>query len=120
MIEGSRTRLNWPTGIALNLERGELYVANDAGDSILVFDANAEGNVEPRRVLAGARTGLKNPTGLALDMQNGELWVANFGNHTATAYPLVAHGDVAPLRTIRSAPLETPSQMLGNPGRRRV
>ena len=116
VIEGSRTRLNWPTGIALNLERGELYVANDAGDSILVFDANAEGNVEPRRVLAGARTGLKNPTGLALDMQNGELWVANFGNHTATAYPLVATGDVAPLRTIRSAPLGTPSQMLGNPG----
>jgi DNA-binding beta-propeller fold protein YncE len=116
VIEGSRTRLNWPTGIALDSGRGELYVANDAGESILVFDATAAGDVAPRRVLAGARTGLKNPTGVALDLQNGELWVANFGNHTATAYPLAAQGDVAPLRTIRKAPRGTPSLMIGNPG----
>jgi DNA-binding beta-propeller fold protein YncE len=116
VIEGPRTRLNWPTGIAVDPERGELYVANDAGESILVFDAAAQGNVAPRRVLAGPRTGLKNPTGVALDPQNGELWVANFGNHTATAYPLAAQGDVAPLRTIRSAPAGTVSHMIGNPG----
>lgn len=116
VIEGPRTRLNWPTAIAVDPERRELYVANDAGESILVFDATAQGNVEPRRVLTGPRTGVKNPTGLALDMQNRELWVANFGNHTATVYPLAAQGDVAPLRTIRSAPAGTPSQMIGNPG----
>jgi DNA-binding beta-propeller fold protein YncE len=116
VITGPKTRMNWPTAVAVNPERGELYVSNDAADSILVFDAAAAGDVAPRRVLGGPRTGLKNPTGLFLDVQNGELWVANFGNHTATVYPLDAQGDVAPLRTIRSAPAGTPSQMLGNPG----
>jgi len=116
VITGPKTRMNWPTAVALIPERAELYVSNDAADSILVFDSGAEGDVAPKRVLAGPRTGLKNPTGMYLDVQNNELWVANFGNHTATVYPLDAQGDVPPLRTIRSAPAGTPSQMLGNPG----
>ena len=116
VIEGPRTLLNWPTGIAFDPDRGELYIANDTTDSILVFDATAAGDVAPRRVLRGPKTGLKNPTGLALDKQHGELWVANFGNHTATAYRMTAMGDVTPLRTIRSAPAGTPSLMIGNPG----
>jgi DNA-binding beta-propeller fold protein YncE len=116
VIEGPLTRLNWPAGIAVDSARGELYVANDAGESILVFDIDARGNVAPRRVLSGPRTGIKNPTAVALDLQNNELWVANFGNHTATAYPLGAQGDVAPVRTIRSAPAGTVSHMIGNPG----
>lgn len=116
VIEGPRTGLNWPTGIAVDAERGEVYVTNDTTDAILVFDADASGNVAPKRTLKGARTGLKNPTGLALDLKNNELWVANFGGHTATAYRLNASGDVAPLRTIRAATEGTPSLMIGNPG----
>lgn len=116
VIEGPLTRLNWPAGIAVDSERGEIYVANDAGESVLVFDIEARGNVAPRRVLSGPRTGIKNPTAVALDLQNRELWVANFGNHTATVYPLSAQGDAAPLRTIRSAPAGTVSHMIGNPG----
>jgi DNA-binding beta-propeller fold protein YncE len=116
VIQGPKTGLNWPTGIAIDQDRGDLYVTNDTTDAILVFDADASGDVAPRRVLKGAKTGLKNPTGLALDMQHGELWVANFGNHTATAYRLNAQGDTAPLRTIRAAPQGTPSLMIGNPG----
>jgi DNA-binding beta-propeller fold protein YncE len=116
VIQGPRTGLNWPTGIAIDSDRGDLYVTNDTTDAILVFDADASGDVAPRRVLKGAKTGLKNPTGLALDQQHNELWVANFGNHTATAYRLNAQGDTAPLRTIRAAPQGTPSLMIGNPG----
>jgi DNA-binding beta-propeller fold protein YncE len=116
VIEGPRTGLNWPTGVAVDAERGEVYVTNDTTDAILVFDAEASGNVAPKRVLKGPRTGLKNPTGLALDLKNNELWVANFGGHTATAYRLNASGDVAPLRTIRAATEGTPSLMIGNPG----
>jgi DNA-binding beta-propeller fold protein YncE len=116
VIQGPRTGLNWPTGIAVDSERGDLYVTNDTTDAILVFDADASGDVAPRRVLKGPKTGLKNPTGLALDFQHRELWVANFGGHTATAYPISAQGDVAPLRTIRAAPDGTPSLMIGNPG----
>jgi DNA-binding beta-propeller fold protein YncE len=116
VIEGARTRLNWPTGIAVDSDRGELYVTNDTDHSILVFAVAAAGDAAPLRVLKGPKTGLKNPTGIALDKKNGELWVANFGGHTATAYRMTAQGDVAPLRTIRAAPDGTPSLMIGNPG----
>jgi 6-phosphogluconolactonase (cycloisomerase 2 family) len=116
VIEGPRTGLNWPTGIAADAERGEIYVTNDTTDSILVFDADASGNVAPKRVLKGPKTGLNNPTGLFLDFKNNELWVANFGGHTATAYRMNASGDTAPLRTIRAAVDGTPSLMIGNPG----
>ena len=116
VIEGPRTQLNWATGIAVDPERGELFVANDQGDSILVFRATASGDAEPIRVLKGPNSGIKNPTGLFLDTQNDELWVANFGNHSATVYKLTAEGDTPPLRTIRSAPIGEPSLMIGNPG----
>jgi DNA-binding beta-propeller fold protein YncE len=116
VIQGPRTGLNWPTGIAVDPERGDVYVTNDTTDAILVFDAEASGDVAPKRVLKGPKTGLKNPTGLALDFQHNELWVANFGDHTATAYRLDARGDTAPLRTVRAAPDGVPSLMIGNPG----
>ena len=116
VISGPATQLNWPTGLALDSTRRELFVANDMGPSILVFDAEASGNVAPKRVLKGARTGLANPTAVSLDLTNGELWVANFGGHTGTVYDLTAAGNTAPKRTIRNAPANTPSLMIGNPG----
>jgi hypothetical protein len=58
---------------------------------------------------------IANPTGLYVDLVNDELWVANFGNHTATVYRRDASGDTAPLRTIRSAPADAPTPMIGNP-----
>jgi len=115
-IKGSRTQLNWPTGLAFDPDRRELFVANDMGPSILVFDADAAGNAAPKRVLKGPRTGLAHPTSVSLDAKNHELWVANFGGHSATAYPIDAEGDTPPLRTIRSAPATAPSLMIGNPG----
>jgi DNA-binding beta-propeller fold protein YncE len=116
VIQGPKTQLNWPTGIAFHPERRELFVANDMGPSILVFDADAKGDVAPKRVIKGAQTKLGNPTSVAIDFKNHELWVANFGAHSATAYKIDANGDVAPLRTIRSAPESAPSLMIGNPG----
>jgi len=116
VIEGPAAQLNWPTGMAFDAARRELYVANDMGPSILVFDAAAQGNAAPKRVLKGARTGLANPTSVALDLKNGEMWVANFGGHSGTVYDLTASGDTPPKRTIRNAPPNTPSLMIGNPG----
>lgn len=116
VIEGPETELNWPTGVAFDPTRRELYVTNDAAHSVLVFDAMATGNVKPKRVLKGPRTRLANPTGVALDLKNGELWIANFGGHSATVYTLGASGDTAPLRTIRNAPEGAASLMIGNPG----
>lgn len=106
VIRGDKTQLNWPAAMRFNPDNGELYVANDIGQSILVFKdvATAQGNVAPVRVLKGDKTRLRNPTGIFLDRKNQELWVSNLGNASATAYPLMVNGDVAPLRVIRSAP----------------
>jgi 6-phosphogluconolactonase (cycloisomerase 2 family) len=115
VIQGPKTQMNWPTGIAFDPRSNELFVANDMGDSILVFNASASGDVAPIRVLTGPKTLIKNPTGVYVDTTNDELWVANFGNHTATAYKLSAAGDIAPLRVIRSAPSDQPTLSIGNP-----
>ena len=115
VIEGPRTQLDWPTGIAVDPERGEVYVANDMGDSVLVFDAHASGDVAPIRVLKGPKSMIKNPTGVHLDLKNGELWTANYGDHAATVHKLTASGDTPPLRVIRSAPLNQPTPGMGNP-----
>jgi DNA-binding beta-propeller fold protein YncE len=115
-IEGPATQLNWPAAMYMDGERGELYVANDMDDSILVFRATDTGNVPPSRFIKGPKTGLKNPTGVFVDTQNKEIWASNMGNHAATVYSLAASGDVAPLRMIRSAPAGKVSLSIGNPG----
>ena len=116
IIEGPKAQLNWPAGMFLDAEHGELYVANDVGDSILVFRTTASGDAAPIRVVKGPKTGIKNPTGVFVDPKNNELWVSNMGNHRATVYPRTANGDVAPLRTIRSAPADKLALAIGNPG----
>jgi DNA-binding beta-propeller fold protein YncE len=116
VIKGPQTQLNWPHHVAVHEDRGEIFVANNGGDSILVFRTSDRGDVIPTRVIKGPGTGLKYPAGIALDITNGELWVANMGNYTATAYPIAANGDVAPLRTIRAGPQGGLYNMMGNPG----
>ena len=115
VIQGPQTQMNWPGHMAFDVERQELYVANDMGDSIIVFSATASGDAAPIRVLKGPKSKVKNPTGVWLDLKNDELWVANFGNHSATVYKRGASGDTAPLRVIRSGPAEEPALGIGNP-----
>jgi DNA-binding beta-propeller fold protein YncE len=114
-IVGPKAQLNWPTGISVDPDRGEIYVSNAAGDSINVFSATANGDVAPIRQIKGPKTMLRNPNGVSVDFVNGEVWVANFGNHTATAYKWDANGDAAPIRVIRSAPLNAPTTLISNP-----
>ena len=115
-IEGPRTQLNWPAGIVVDASRGELFVANDTGNAVLVFSLDASGDVAPIRVIEGADTSLDSPGGIFLDTTNDELWVSNYGNHSLTVYPPNSDGNVAPLRTIRSGPAGTKGLMIGNPG----
>jgi DNA-binding beta-propeller fold protein YncE len=116
VIQGPKTMLNWPATLFVDEEHGELYVANDAGDSVLVFPIDARGDVAPKRAILGPRTGLKYPTGVFVDGKNDELWVSNMGNHSATVYSRLADGNAAPLRTIRSAPPGKLALSIGNPG----
>jgi DNA-binding beta-propeller fold protein YncE len=100
---------------ALDPDTGDLYVANDVNQSVLVFTGmtSLQGNIAPTRVIKGNKTGLRNPTGVFVDTKHQELWVANLGNSSGTAYPLKADGNVPPLRTIRSAPAEHLSLTFG-------
>lgn len=115
VIQGPKAQLNWPTAVTVDSEHGELFVANDTADSITVYSVNAAGDAMPIRVLKGPHSLIKNPTGIFYDVKNEELWVSNFGNHTAAVFKRTAAGDAPPLRLIRSAPLDAPTPMMGNP-----
>jgi DNA-binding beta-propeller fold protein YncE len=115
VIQGPKTGFNWPTGVAFDSERQELYVANQAGGEILVFRADQQGDVAPIRVLKGPKTLMKNPSDVFLDFANNEMWVASFGNHKALAFRLGASGDTAPIRVVRGAPMNVEGTLIGNP-----
>jgi len=115
-IEGSKTMLNWPSHIAVHEERQELFVANDADDSILVFRSTDKGDVAPVRLIKGPNTGIKNPPGIALDTKNGEISVASMGAHAVLFFPVTANGDVKPSRIIRTGPANQIALNIGNPG----
>jgi len=116
IIEGPNTRLNWPSHIALHEDRQELFVANDADDSILVFKAGDKGDVAPIRMLNGPNTGIKNPPSITLDLKNAEIAIASMGTHSILFFPVTADGDVKPSRTIRSGPSNQVALNIGNPG----
>lgn len=116
VIEGPKTQLDWPAAMEADPDNGEVYVANDGGDSVLVFRETDNGDVAPIRIIKGATSGVKNPTGLFLDRKNQELWVSNMGNHSVKVFARAADGDSAPLRTIRSSPEDKGALIIGNPG----
>jgi len=116
VIKGPKTQLNWPSHVAVHEERGEIFVANDADDSVLVFRESDNGDVAPIRVIKGARAAVKNPTGLTIDQKNNELWVASMGNYTIAVFPITANGNATPLRMIRGGPPDHTALMIGNPG----
>lgn len=71
--------LNQPRGLAL-ASNGNLYVANSAGNNVLVFN--------PNYALVSSKTitaGVNNPTGVAFDSA-GNLYVANIGSESVTQY----------------------------------
>ena len=116
VIQGPKTQINMPSHLSLDEANSELYVANDMGNSILVFDSTAGGDVAPKRVLKGPKTLIQNPTGVFLDTKNDELWVANFGSRSAVVFHRTASGNAAPKRVIRNGPADAPGLMIGNPG----
>jgi len=116
VIKGPKTQLNWPSHVAVHEGRGEIFVANDADDSVLVFRESDNGDVAPIRVIKGARAAVKNPTGLSVDEKNNELWVASMGNYTIAVFPIAANGNAQPLRMIRGGPQDHTALMIGNPG----
>ncbi|PYU36277.1 MAG: hypothetical protein DMG31_01490 [Acidobacteria bacterium] len=115
VIQGSRTGLDWPMGIAYDAQHDTIVVANNGDSSVLIFGRNSDGDVAPLRVIRGDRTGINHPMGVAVDPQKGEVWVSNWGDHSALAFDSAVRGNVAPKRIIRSAPAGTHTPGFGNP-----
>jgi hypothetical protein len=103
IIQGPKTGLDWPGALSVDSDTGDLYVANDMGQDLIIFHSADQGDVAPARMIKGPKTGLSYPVGVFVDSPNQEVWATNIGNSTATVYPLMADGDAAPLRVIRSA-----------------
>lgn len=114
-VQGDKTELDFPMGLSVDEDHDEFAVANNGGNSILVFPRTASGDTAPLRVIAGDKTGISRPMGIAIDSRNDELWVSNFGDHTALVFDRRASGNVAPKRIIRTAPAGTPTPGFGNP-----
>src|SRR5437879_4414354 len=84
-----------------------LYVANEAGNNILVFAAGASGSATPTATIAGGNTGLDFPYGVAHDGA-GNIYATNsgssgVGSSSITVYAAGANGDAAPIATIRGS-----------------
>src|SRR5439155_26058342 len=87
-----------PGDVALD-STGNLYVANNNGNNILVYPPGVSGSWPPARTISGASTGLSGGTrGIVLDSA-GNLFVAVYTNSIVMFAP-GANGNVAPLRTI--------------------
>lgn len=111
-IQGSRTGLDYPFGVALD-KTGNIYVTNtDDGTgngSVAVYAAGSTGNVAPVQTIAGTHTELAGPQQIALD-SSLNIYVANSaydsGKGSLTVYAAGASGNVAPIETIEGSKTE--------------
>lgn len=105
VVSGGLTTLSGPRGIAVDMARDQIYVANFLNDSILVFhNARAvTGGVAPNRTITGAP--LSRPSALFVDVVNDRLFVANTNGNSVLIYDNAntLNGGVAPARTLAGA-----------------
>ncbi len=64
-----------PLGLARD-KSGRIYVVNNGTNTVSVYAANANGNVEPVAVIGGSNTQIALPTGIALD-RSENIYVVN-------------------------------------------
>lgn len=117
ILQGDKTRLEAPHGLAVDVKNQLLYVNNwgladqltlgGTGKfnppSISVYPLNASGDTPPLRVIQGNRTQMNWPGAMALHAETGELYVANDVGHSVLVFANIAsaNGNVAPARVIK-------------------
>src|SRR5437016_4083447 len=101
-ISGGATLLSSPGYLFLDTVNNRLFVANQGGSNILVFDnANTQaGNVAPTRTISGPATQLFSPVDVALDRTRDLLYVADGTAIQVFATGSSASGNVTPLHTL--------------------
>lgn len=104
-LAGGNTLFNRPRGIAVDMARNQLYVANHGGNNILVFTnvRTLTGDIAPSRTIAGAATTLSSPSTLFFDIFNDRLYVANTADNSILVFDnaSTAVGNVTPSRTLK-------------------
>jgi sugar lactone lactonase YvrE len=105
LIHGPQTALRQPRGIAVDDDHN-IYVAEEATNSVSVYAAGSDGDAAPIRTIRGGRTFLVHPQGIAVDARH-DVYVANnntlFASGSVTVYGPKANGNVAPIQNIAAA-----------------
>ena len=97
MLGGHLTKLEFNCGLYIDPKTGDIYsVNNDTTDLLVIFEANAEGDVPPAREL-------KTPHGtygIAVHEQAEEMYMTVEHVNSIVVYRKMAQGDEKPLRSI--------------------
>ncbi len=101
VIEGQATNLSRTMhGIAYDAIHDEIVIPVALSGAVLVFKADASGEVPPLRAIQGTRTRLVRPHTVAVDPVNNEILTADPSNRAIFVFDRTASGNVAPKRVI--------------------
>jgi hypothetical protein len=102
IVNGANTQLSAPQHLFLDGPNDRLYVANQGGSSILVFDnaSTLNGNITPARVISGNATLLVAPVDVVLDSTNNLLYVADGTSILVFSGASTVSGNTPPVRNI--------------------
>lgn len=96
-LGGPKTQIEMPSAIAFDSQRAELWVADSGANQILVFEAKAQGDVAPKRVIRGLSSRLKSPISLAFSKKLDQIQVIN-ENRELLIFDALAEGNVHPIK----------------------
>ncbi|MDC4225126.1 MAG: hypothetical protein MPW15_13080 [Candidatus Manganitrophus sp.] len=110
------TGINRPRAMAVDHEKGEVYIANNpisGSRNIAVYDLKNLTNTTPIRTIIGANTQLVSPFGLFIDTERDILYVTDIGSHTVLAFEEASgkSGDIAPDRVLSSQTLPSSDKL---------
>jgi DNA-binding beta-propeller fold protein YncE len=101
VIEGQTTNLSRTMhGIAYDAIHDEIVIPVALSGAVLVFKADASGEVPPLRAIQGTRTRLVRPHTVAVDPVNNEILTADPSMRAVVVFERLANGNVAPKRVI--------------------
>ena len=101
VIEGQATNLSRTMhGIAYDAIHDEIVIPVALSGAVLVFKADASGEVPPLRAIQGTRTRLVRPHTVAVDPVNNEILTADPSMRAIVVFDRMANGNVAPKRVI--------------------
>src|SRR5262245_39618488 len=87
-------------GIAYDAIHDEIVIPVALSGAVLVFKADASGEVPPARAIQGTRTRLVRPHTVAVDPVNNEILTADPSMRAIVVFDRTANGNVAPKRVI--------------------